>query len=218
MTGTPRVLVVFVLGFACAVAAAAQAQGEALACTADTPVVEAGGSVTLRAWTEDAGARITWQVSAGTLEKGAGPGKQRQVVWRLPGRAGRFTAAAASSSSAPLAPPCSLSVFVVASDSRATQPPPPASAAGQRETGTMLLVKGQPEPAGYGLYSYFLLGAPPDNAHRPALRPPGALGHPDGGDVRDRGAHRPAFTTTRAIARLRSAGDAVSASRIVEPV
>ena len=60
--------------------------------------------------------------------------------------------------------------------------------------------------------------APPDDAHCPALRPPGALGHPDGDDVRDRRAHRPAFTTTRAIARLRSAADAVSASRIVEPV
>ena len=29
----------------------------------------------------------------------------------------------------------------------------------------MFLVKGQAEPAGYGLYSYFLLGAPPANEH-----------------------------------------------------
>ena len=55
-------------------------------------------------------------------------------------------------------------------------------------------------------------------AHRPGLRPPGALGHPDGDDVRDRGAHRPAFDNTRIVARLRSRAGAVSASRIVEPV
>ena len=60
--------------------------------------------------------------------------------------------------------------------------------------------------------------APPDDPHRPDLRPPGALGHPDGDDLRDRGAHRPAPDSTRIVARLRSLTDPVSASRIVEPV
>ncbi|HSV61094.1 MAG TPA: hypothetical protein VLJ19_19560 [Variovorax sp.] len=157
MTGTPKGLLFFlVLGLACA--GAALAQGQALACTADPPVVEVGGTVMLRAWT-DASTDVTWQVSTGTLEE-AGSGKQR--VWRLPKRTGRFTAGAASTSSAGLAP-CSLSVFVV-SDSRAT-PSPPSPAPGKRETGTMFLVQGQAEPAGFGLYSYFLLGAPPDNEH-----------------------------------------------------
>ena len=61
--------------------------------------------------------------------------------------------------------------------------------------------------------------APPDDPHRPDLRPPGALAAP--GRRRRRrsgGAHRLAPAIARIIARLRSPGPPVSASRIVEPV
>ena len=58
--------------------------------------------------------------------------------------------------------------------------------------------------------------APPDGAHGPGLRPPGALGHPDGDDLGDRCAHRAAFENTCIGLGARS-GEA-SASRIVEPV
>ena len=60
--------------------------------------------------------------------------------------------------------------------------------------------------------------APPDGAHRPSLRPPGALGHPDGDDIDGRGAHRPDLANTRMMARSLSLLDPLSASRIVVPV
>ncbi|MDM0021094.1 hypothetical protein [Variovorax saccharolyticus] len=143
MTAMPRILALaLAVVLACA---AAHAQGQPLVCSADPPVAGVGEAVTLQAWT-DAG-DVAWQVSEGRLE---GSGSRR--LWRLPGRTGRVTAGATSAGLAP----CALTVFVV-SDSRAV---------GGRESGTMFLVRGQAEPAGYGLYSYFLLGAPPDEQAR----------------------------------------------------
>jgi hypothetical protein len=144
MMGTLRACVLG-LALACGIA---QAEDKPLICTADRPVAGRGEAVELQAWT-DAG-EVAWKVSGGTLE-----GTGKKLIWRLPDRTGRLTASAAASSTAGVAP-CSIVVFVT-SDSRGT---------GGRETGSMFLVQGRPEPAGYGLYSYFLLGATPDDNSR----------------------------------------------------
>ena len=134
--------------------AATQAHAQALVCNADRPVARVGESVELRVFGSDKAP--AWEVSAGRLE-GSGPRAQ----WHLPESTGKLSA----SVTAPGQATCALSVFVLGSE-RTPSPapaPPPTTA---RETGTLWLVRGQQEPAGYGLYSYFLLGSAPDGKSR----------------------------------------------------
>jgi hypothetical protein len=115
-------------------------------CSVNRPVVGRGETVELRAWTNSP--RIDWTVSSGTVT-----GSGKSLTWQLPQQTGRHVATATFGQPSEK---CSVTVFVVSA----------SRALGGRETGWLFLLRGQAEQRGYGLYSYFLLGAPPDENSR----------------------------------------------------
>lgn len=138
--------IVMLLAAAMLVSAFAQEPERVLICSVDRPVAGRGETVELRLWTDSP--RVEWSVSSGTVK---GPG--RSVAWQLPERTGRHVATANAGDAFGK---CSVTVFTV-SGSRA---------GASRETGRLFLMRGEAEQRGYGLYSYFLLGAPPDENSR----------------------------------------------------
>jgi hypothetical protein len=114
-------------------------------------VVQSDGTVLLRAWaSETAGQtlRYAWTVTAGTISNSG-----REVRWDLKGvPSGIYKAEVKVEDGA--SPPASCSVRVVVSEVERGAPV-------ARETGRTFLLKDRPEAAGYGLYSYLLLGSHP---------------------------------------------------------
>jgi hypothetical protein len=124
-------------------------------CTPEKPVAGDRESIHVRLWTasQTSTPPFTWTATAGHIE-----GKGVEAVWDLSGApAGYATATVHYSGPSGLAS-CSLQVVV-------------ESGAGERGTvrdrGHDLLVKNTPETPGYGLYSYVLFSAAPDDQSRP---------------------------------------------------
>jgi len=128
----------------------------ALTCSAQTPTVPLGGTVILRAWGRSPAGRsirYTWAATAGRIEaRGA------EARWSLADlRSGTFAATVTAGDGQSVSAECLVRVTV-----RRDIEPRSLS----RETGRSLLGSGQSEAAGYGLYSYLLLGAPPSESSR----------------------------------------------------
>jgi hypothetical protein len=127
-----------------------------LACSADRPSVAIGEAVALRAWAVQAsGQRLTytWAAMAGQIE-----GRGAEARWSLADLRPGTYAATVNVGGADGAPgECVLRV-IVRRDVESRGP--------SRETGRSLLLPGRAEDAGYGLYSYVLLGSPPGDAAR----------------------------------------------------
>lgn len=136
--------------------AAAAAEPLPLVCSADTPTVPLGGKVALKAWGRSPGGRAlryTWGATAGKIE-----GRGAEARWSLAElRPGTFAASVTATDGESTSTECLVRVTV-----RRDAEPRGLS----RETGRSLLPAGQAETAGYGLYSYLLLGAPPSEASR----------------------------------------------------
>lgn len=127
-----------------------------LTCSAQTPTVPLGGAVTVKAWASPPGGRSVrymWTATAGRIE-----GKGAEARWNLAElRPGTFAAIVTAADGQSVSPECVVRVTVRRD----------AQGRGMsRETGRFFLVAGQAEAPGYGLYSYFLLGAPPSEASR----------------------------------------------------
>jgi hypothetical protein len=127
-----------------------------LTCSAQTPTVPLGGMVTVKAWARSPAGRAlryTWTATAGRIE-----GRGAEARWSLAElRPGTFAASVTAADGASVSAECLVRITV----RRDAQP-----RGMSRETGRFFLVSGQPETAGYGLYSYLLLGAPPSEASR----------------------------------------------------
>jgi hypothetical protein len=97
--------------------------------------------------------RYLWTATAGRIE-----GKGAEARWNLAElRPGTFAAIVTAADGQSVSPECVVRVTVRRD----------AQGRGMsRETGRFFLVAGQAETPGYGLYSYFLLGAPPSEASR----------------------------------------------------
>src|SRR5262249_57938260 len=99
------------------------------------------------------GLRYTWSATAGKIE-----GRGAEARWSLADlRPGTFAASVTATDGESTSPECLVRVTV-----RRDAEPRGLS----RETARSLLATGQSEMAGYGLYSYLLLGAPPSDASR----------------------------------------------------
>lgn len=122
-----------------------------LTCSSDRPIVFEGESVALRAWDtnpSNQSANYKWSVDAGRIV-----GKGREVRWDLAGIASRpipVTATLTVDSAKNDSSGCAIEIIVA-----------PVERGDTRETGRAFLLRGQNEAAGFGLYSYLLLGAPP---------------------------------------------------------
>lgn len=155
----PKVLWLFAL----ALLATFRAGAASLTCSADRPVVQPGGTVVLNAWVATSDP-LEWTTSAGTLQT-----KGSSARWLLPEKIGLQRVTVKIPGSSQPADRCQLRVFVLRNSSKwrgnalKSLKNKPASA---RETGHALLLSGKQEPGGYGLYSYFLLGAPPSDSER----------------------------------------------------
>ena len=146
----------FAVLWACAVPLVTVAEPE-ISCSADRPVAEIGSAVTLRVFVAPTAARnlqVSWRVSAGTIE-----GKNTEVVWKLQAVPSGFQKATAMVRSAQgKLPDCSLEI-VATEPERGGQPT-------KRESTRFFLDKAKKEEAGFGLYSYILLGGPPTDSSR----------------------------------------------------
>jgi hypothetical protein len=163
MSRTPRavpvavaLLVTLLASMSSGVGAGAAAEPLPLACSADTPTVPLGGKVVLKAWGRSPGGRAlryTWGATAGKIE-----GRGAEARWSLADlRPGTFAASVTATDGESTSSECLIRVMV-----RRDAEPRGFS----RETARSLLSAGQSEMAGYGLYSYLLLGAPPSEASR----------------------------------------------------
>jgi len=162
MSRTPRsirvafVLLLAILSLSQQLVAVPAAEPLALTCSADRPTVPLGGKVVLKAWARSPGGRAiryTWEAAAGRIE-----GRGAEARWSLAElRPGRFAASVTASDGESSSAECLVRVTV-----RRDAEPRGLS----RESGRSLLAAGQSEAAGYGLYSYLLLGAPPSEASR----------------------------------------------------
>jgi hypothetical protein len=163
MSRTPRavpvavaLLVALLASMSSGVGAGAAAEPLPLACSADTPTVPLGGKVVLKAWGRSPGGRAlryTWGATAGKIE-----GRGAEARWSLADlRPGTFAASVTATDGESTSSECLIRVTV-----RRDAEPRGFS----RETARSLLSAGQSEMAGYGLYSYLLLGAPPSEASR----------------------------------------------------
>jgi hypothetical protein len=127
-----------------------------LTCSAETPTVPLGGTVILKAWAQSPSGRAlryTWAATAGRIE-----GRGAEARWSLAElHSGTFAATVKAGDGESSSGECRLRVTV----RRDIQ-----GRGLSRETGGAFLAAGQSEAAGYGLYSYLLLGAPPSESSR----------------------------------------------------
>ena len=133
-----------------------------VACSAAPASVALGGTVAMRAWAADpAGAplRYAWEAPVGRLA-----GQGREVSWDLTGLRPGMYAAVARVGAGGREAECVVRVLV-RQDTGSRGPGQVPQNPG-RETGAALLAPAMREADGYGLYSYLLLGAPPDAAAR----------------------------------------------------
>lgn len=151
--------VVFV---ACATATLANAD---LACIPSKPIASSGDIVRLFLYASKdwEGSRYSWSVTAGTLKDDGRTGKVQkkkriEVGWMFSDvKAGmRYTATVTVTNAAKSTQDCSLEVEADVT----------AGSRGVRETGRVLLARGQNEEPDFGLYSYLLFGSEPDNNTR----------------------------------------------------
>ena len=147
---------------AAGVVAAFGAEPVGLACSADRPTVAIGETVLLKAWAVTPPGqtlRYAWEATVGRLEA-EGP----EARWTLSNlRPGRYAASVRVEGQAGQTAECLLRVIVRQDPAaRLLQESRPLP----RETGSALLLESQGEAAGYGLYSYLLLGSPPAGAVR----------------------------------------------------
>jgi hypothetical protein len=135
----------------------AAAEPVALACSPERPTVALGGRVGLRAFAgPPTGERVryAWEVPVGRLE-----GEGARPRWDLTDlRPGTYAATVRATTAAGASADCVIRVMVRADPGSRGEPP--------RETGTAFLLPDRAERAGYGLYSYLLLGAPPTESTR----------------------------------------------------
>jgi hypothetical protein len=141
----------------------AWAEGPAVACTAEKVTIALGEAVLLRAWArspEGGAPAYAWDAAIGELEaRGA------SARWDLRGvRPGTY--AATVRVTLPSRPAGECIVRVVVRQDALDRGGPGALPTPSRETGSALLVAGEPEAPGYGLYSYLLLGARPEEEAR----------------------------------------------------
>jgi hypothetical protein len=160
---TSRAAVLACLGLLVAVGTGvAGAQDVKLACSPERPLAEVGSTVGLRAWAgpgEGGGTRYAWTATDGRLV-----GEGARARWTLVDmRPGRYAAAVRATSAAGLDEECVVRVVVTA---QAPQPRDGIAPPMPRESGSALLLPGQVETPGYGLYSYLLIGAVPGEAGR----------------------------------------------------
>lgn len=151
------------VGFLAATAAAAQpgdtARAGVVACRPDELAIPIGGSTRLRVFTEGAAtpAHFAWTAAAGTVT-----GDGTEATWSLAGAAPgvyEATVRAEGADSARFAP-CVVQVVVVPAGMGTGQ------VRGSPVSGSGQLVGAAREGAGYGLYSYLLFRAPPNDATR----------------------------------------------------
>jgi hypothetical protein len=137
------------------VTVSADARPEGDSCTPEKPVAGDRESIHVRLWTasETSTSQFTWTATAGRIE-----GQGVEAVWDLSGApAGYATATVHYRGPSGLAS-CSLQVVVEASA---------GERAPVRDRGHDLLVRNTREAPGYGLYSYVLFAAAPDDSSRP---------------------------------------------------
>jgi hypothetical protein len=133
-----------------------------LSCSPDRPLTQPGTEVRVRAFADfpqETKLQYAWTAAAGKVR-----GSDSEASWSfkdvLPGR---YKATVVVSSARRKVADCSVSVLVVEGERGAptgSRPEP------KRETARGFLLKGETEKAGYGLYSYFLLGSPPIDSSR----------------------------------------------------
>jgi hypothetical protein len=132
-------------------------QSLAVLCSAPAPIVETPGTVRVRAWADPAHAAVTyrWAATVGRIDA-SGP----EVDWRFgpaePGARPPYRATVRVDSKEGGSGTCTIELWP------STEGRGPA----ERESGRTLLAGGAQAPAGYGLYSYLLLGSGPTVANR----------------------------------------------------
>src|SRR5215472_1786410 len=133
-----------------------------VSCSPDRPLTQLSTDVRVRAFADlpqEARLQYVWTATAGKVR-----GSNSEASWSFKGvLPGRYVATVAVSSSGKKVADCSVSVLVVEGERGAPTGSPPAP---RRETARGFLLKGEKEKAGYGLYSYFLLGSPPIESSR----------------------------------------------------
>ena len=121
-------------------------------CSLDVPTVSEDGAVTVRVWAvSSASVSHTWKATAGSISGGS------EARWSLAGVAPGIYRATVYVRGPDLDQACS--VRLVVTDRQRGRTPP-------IETGKAFLATGEKETAGYGLYSYLLMGAPPIESTR----------------------------------------------------
>lgn len=130
--------------------------GQPISCSPETPVVEIGSAVRLRAFVSSPaqqGLQYSWTATAGKIQ-----GSDDRPIWRLNGvLSGRYQAKVVVSRGGRKLGECSLQLIVLETQ-RSSVP--------SRESARSFLIKDQDEESGYGLYSYLLFGSPPTEANR----------------------------------------------------
>ena len=130
-----------------------------LACSAERPIAWRGETISIHAWLAPSGdaaptpQTYEWTASGGQIVGAA------VATWRLDGDPGPNSAMVRVGDPRGASLQCSIRVIVKEQPDRDANPLP-------RETGRSVLVRGQTEEKGYGLYSYLLLGSPPDEDTR----------------------------------------------------
>jgi hypothetical protein len=128
-----------------------------VSCSPEQPVAEIGSVIRVRVFASAGQEQIqsyAWKVSVGTIQ-----GSGSEVQWNLTEAPSGFSKATVTVTNAGTkVGDCSMEVIV-------TEPERGAKLM-LRETTRTFLSKVQKEEAGYGLYSYLLLGSPPTDASR----------------------------------------------------
>jgi hypothetical protein len=128
-----------------------------VACSPEKPTARPGETIRLRAYAvSPAGKSLkySWSAFPGRVD-GQGP----EVRWDFTdATAGIYEAKVSVNDGSSGVVDCSVRVIVQSQSRLPTR--------GNRETGRSFLVSDEPETAGYGLYSYLLLGSPPTAANR----------------------------------------------------
>jgi hypothetical protein len=137
-----------------------------ISCSPDTPITTIDSDVLVRVFVDlpqDQKLQYVWTATAGKIQ-----GNNFEARWSLKGAlSGKYQATVAVSRSGTKLADCSVSVLVVEPLRAGPSPPPPTGQTPKvRETARGFLVKGHKEQAGYGLYSYFLMGSPPTESSR----------------------------------------------------
>lgn len=131
------------------------ARPESDSCTPEKPVAGNQESIRVRLWTtsQTGTSHYTWTATAGHIE-----GHDTDALWVLSGAQSGYATATVRYTGPSGSASCSLQVVIL--DSRGQRSP-------VRDQGHDLLVKNSSETPGYGLYSYVLFGAAPDDQTRP---------------------------------------------------